>query len=125
MSKMAGEKDSYFVIKDPLLLAGDIRERVMKSYKITFGNLPNYMTLHDKNLLTDDIILFWLNQYIVFNKKEYRVDVILHYIDYDLLIERCFKEYCEIILNKMVDVGEMHLMWDNKKKGVYWKKKEV
>lgn len=80
------------------------------------------MDVYDNTKLTQSIIYFWIDQY-TFNDEDGRL--LMYSSDYEYLVGRLYKEFCQCMMNKLVDTGHLQLLWDKKKKIVYWKKNKV
>lgn len=97
----------------------DIKQKTFKFYLSSYANQDEFINVHQENKLTNNIVLFWVDYYSFLSENGSRL--IFSY-DYDDLMSRVYKEYCQCMMNKLVDEGKFRLMWDNKKKIVYWKK---
>jgi hypothetical protein len=99
----------------------NVKDSVFKTYEFTFKECEEFMEFHNIELLSDEVVEFWINQYSFTDRDR----VLMYSSDYENLMGRVYKEYCQIIMNKLVDTGYLSLLWDNKKKIVFWKKIKV
>jgi hypothetical protein len=98
-----------------------IKERVLDVYILNFNNFKEFMDVYDERLLKLDVIEFWINKYCLLNDIGKKV---IRTTDYEDLMGTIYKEYCQIMMGKLVDIGYLAMMWDNEKKIVFWRKTE-
>ncbi len=114
--------DAILVIDNTEKLAVSIKERALNFYIITFKDYKEFIDVYDDRKLKLKMVLFWINQYTFISEDG---KTVMYSSDYEVLVGRIYKEYCEIMMNKLVDIGHLKLMWDKKKKIVFWKKTKV
>ena len=114
--------DNILEIADMDRMVIIIKKNILNFYMLTFANYKEFVEVYDATSLTDDIILFWMKQYC-FNVGGGSYGI--YSSDYEILTGRIYKEYCQIMMNKLVDTGHLSLLWNKKKKIVYWKKNRV
>jgi hypothetical protein len=114
-------KDNYVVFQIDNMdeFVKEIKEKTFEFYLSSYTNQEDFIRVHQEDKLTDKIVVFWVNHFSFFSDSGNRV---IFSTDYDDLLSRVYKEYCQCMMNKLVDDGYFNLMWDNKKKIVYWKK---
>lgn len=99
-----------------------IKEKVLDFYIVTFNNYKEFMDVYDASKLKLSIIKFWIDQYCFLSDDG---KCLMYSSDYEILVGRVYKEYCQLMMNKLVDIGYLKLMWDNKKKIIFWKKTKI
>jgi len=116
------KSEAILKITDKRAFLIDIKKDVISTFLSSFSESQDFVGVYDDSLLTMELMEFWLSHFcIIRNNDEF----------YILLKERdrlrlcLYKELCEKILNKLVDAGILMMMWDNKKKRIFWKKKEM
>ena len=111
-------KDTLQVIEDLEEFKISTRNNVFKTFLLTFLNSPFFIDQYEESLLSDDIVLFWTEQYI---KKEHNYYAIY---DSDLLkLEKeLYKEFVEAIMGQLVNKGVLSMCWDAEEEKVVWKK---
>ena len=122
MKKPASKEDTLIHISDKEVFGGKVKERVLNFYIVTFNSYKEFMDVYDDRKLTTSIVNFWIDQYS-FLSEDGRL--LMYSSDYEALVGRIYKEYCQSMMNKLVDTGHLQLMWDKKKKIVFWKKTKV
>jgi transcriptional regulator with PAS, ATPase and Fis domain len=122
MKKPPAKEDTIIRIDDKETFGAAIKEKVLNFYIVTFNNYKEFMDVYDDRKLTNKIIQFWISQY-TFLDDDGRT--LIYSSDYESLVGRLYKEYCQVMMNKLVDTGHLQLLWDKKKKIVYWKKTRV
>ena len=122
MKKPASKEDTLIKISNKEDFGGKVKERVLNFYIVTFNSYREFMDAYDDRKLSMDIINFWINQYSFMSSDG---SLVMYSSDYEDLVGRVYKEYCQIMMNKLVDTGHLQLMWDNKKKIVFWKKTKI
>jgi hypothetical protein len=109
-------------IVDKKAFLQDIKKDVISAFMTSFADSRDLLSVYDDSLLTMEIMEFWLSHFSLIQSGD---------SFYILLKERerlrmyLYKELCEKVLNKLVDNGVLLMMWDNKKRRVFWKKKEM
>ena len=109
-------------IVDKKAFLQDIKKDVISAFMTSFADSRDLLSVYDDSLLTMEIMEFWLSHFSLIKSGD---------SFYILLKERerlrmyLYKELCEKVLNKLVDNGVLLMMWDNKKRRVFWKKKEM
>jgi hypothetical protein len=116
------KEDTLLEIADMDGMAKTIKDNILNFYIITFSHYKEFMDVYDDRKLSIELILFWLRQYC-FAADDGRL--MMYSSDYEILSGRIYKEFCESMMNKLVDTGHLSLMWNKKKKIVYWKKNKV
>lgn len=116
------KEDTLLEIADMDGMAKTIKDNILNFYIITFSHYKEFMDVYDDRKLSIELILFWLRQYC-FAGEDGRL--MIYSSDYEILSGRIYKEFCESMMNKLVDTGHLSLMWNKKKKIVYWKKNKV
>lgn len=122
MTNVANKVDSIITIEDKEEYADGLREQVLSIYLITFQNYKEFREVYDEKILTRKMVDFWMNQYTFLSEND---ELLIYSSDHEILVGRIYKEYCQYMMNKLVDTGHLQLMWDKKKKIVFWKKTEV
>ena len=122
MNKNMKNDYSTFQINDMNEFIKEIKQETFRCYISSYKNWEDFIRVHDESRLTDKLVLFWVDHFSFVNENGSRV---IHSSDYEDLLIRVYKEYCECMLNKLVDNGCFSLMWDSKKKIVYWKKNRI
>jgi hypothetical protein len=116
------KEDTLLEIADMDGMAKTIKDSILNFYIVTFSHYKEFMDVYDDRKLSIELILFWLRQYC-FSGDDGRL--MMYSSDYETLSGRIYKEFCESMMNKLVDTGHLSLMWNKKKKIVYWKKNKV
>lgn len=122
MKKPASKEDTLIKIADRDAFCIKVKERVLNFYIVTFNSYKEFMDVYDANKLKINIVSFWIDQYSFMSESGERL---MYSSDYETLVGRVYKEYCQLMMNKLVDTGYLTLMWDNKKKIVVWKKTKI
>lgn len=97
----------------------EIKQKTFKLYLSMYEYWDDFIYVHDESKLTDKVVLFWVSQFTITSGDGSNT---IGMIEYEELLKNVYKEYCQIMMNKLVDSGYLSLVWDNKKKIVYWKK---
>jgi hypothetical protein len=100
----------------------EIKKDVLATFLTAFSESQDFINVYDESLLTMDIMEFWLEQFSIVRNGG---DFYMILKDRERLRLCLYKELCEKVLNKLVDAGVLVMMWDNKKKRIFWKKKEL
>ena len=100
----------------------EIKKDVLATFLTAFSESQDFINVYDESLLTMDIMEFWLEQFSIVRNGG---DFYMILKDRERLRLCLYKELCEKVLNKLVDAGILVMMWDNKKKRIFWKKKEL
>lgn len=119
MKKPASKEDTLIKITDREAFIEKVKNKVLDFYIVTFNNYKEFMDVYDASKLKASIVGFWIDQYSFMSDDGIRL---MYSSDYEVLVGRVYKEYCQLMMNKLVDIGYLTLMWDNKKKIVVWKK---
>ena len=122
MMNAANKVDSIITIENKEEYAAGLREQVLSIYLITFQNYKEFREVYNEKVLTPEMVNFWLNQYTFLSEND---ELLIYNSDHEILVGRIYKEYCQYMMNKLVDTGHLTLMWDKKKKIVFWKKTGV
>jgi hypothetical protein len=122
MMNAANKVDSIITIEDKKEYITGLREQVLGIYLITFQNYREFREVYNEKVLTTEIVEFWMNQYTFLSEND---ELLIYNSDHENLVGRIYKEYCQYMMNKLVDTGHLTLMWDKKKKIVFWKKTAV
>ena len=122
MASHAPKEDVIIHVDNEEVFNKTLKERVLNFYIVTFNNYKEFMDVYDDRKLTYSIIKFWVDQYTFMDEFGKRL---IYSSDYECLVGRLYKEYCQCMMNKLVDTGHLQLLWDKKKKIVYWKKSKV
>jgi hypothetical protein len=110
-------KNEVHLIEDINEFKFTIRNNVLKTFLLTFLKSSTILDQYDEDLLTVEILDFWIGQYIKKKKK-------LHYIqDSDVmkLEKEIYKDFVEMVLGKLVDKGILVMCWDSDIGSVVWK----
>jgi len=118
----ANKVDSIITIEDKEEYVAGLREQVLSIYLITFQNYKEFREVYSEKVLTGEMVEFWMNQYTFLSEND---EILIYSSDHETLVGRIYKEYCQYMMNKLVDTGHLTLMWDKKKKIVFWKKTAV
>jgi hypothetical protein len=100
----------------------DIKKDVIATFLTAFSESQDFINVYDESLLSMDIMEFWLEHFSIVRNGG---DFYMILKDRERLRLCLYKELCEKVLNKLVDNGVLVMMWDNKKKRIFWKKKEL
>lgn len=122
MKKPASKEDTLIKITDREAFIEKVKNKVLDFYIVTFNNYKEFMDVYDASKLKASIVGFWIDQYSFMSDDGIRL---MYSSDYEVLVGRVYKEYCQLMMNKLVDIGYLTLMWDNKKKIVVWKKTKI
>lgn len=99
-----------------------MREEIVKAFTVAFFDRHEFLDVYDDTLLTDEVMGFWFDRYSMMKHS----DTFFIMIKGRERLRMClYKELCEKVLNKLVDMGKLEMLWDNRKKRVFWKKKEA
>ena len=100
-----------------------VKQEVIKTFVIVFSDSTQFLNAYDESILSQEVLEFWLNhhaicktsggEYYILVKERERLRICL------------YKELCEGVLNKLVDAGILQMLWNNKKKMIYWKEIET
>lgn len=117
---MSGE--AMLKIADRVAFLCDIKKDVITTFLTAFSESDDFINVYDESLLSVSVMEFWLDHFsIVRNGEDYYMLI----KDRERLRLCLYKELTEKVLSKLVDNGVLLMMWDNKKKRVFWKKKEL
>lgn len=110
-------KDTLQVIESLEEFKISIKNNVLKTYLLTFLKNNTFLSKYDEELLTDQIISYWANQFIKKKKTIYYI------YDSDLikLEKEIYKDYVERILGCLVDDGALDMCWDSDLQTIVWK----
>lgn len=109
-------------IVDRVAFLQDVKKDVILTFLTAFSESQDFINVYDESLLSMDIMEFWLDHFSIVRNGN---DFFMILKDRERLRLCLYKELCEKVLNKLVDNGILVMMWDNKKKRIFWKKKEL
>lgn len=114
--------DGLLKITDKKAFLSDIKEEVISTFLASFADSGEFISVYDEAFLSMELMGFWLSHFsLVSNQGSFFILV----KERERLRLCLYKELCEKVLNKLVDNGILVMMWDNKKKRIFWKKKEL
>ena len=111
-------KDTLQVIDDIQEFKDSVRNNVYKTFLLSFLHTPFFLDQYDEDLLTDEIIDYWVNQFIIEAEGNY----VIYDSKWLRLEKEMYKDFVEAVMGRLVDDGLLEMCWDSDLGKVVWKK---
>jgi hypothetical protein len=94
-----------------------IKDRVFKTYLLTFAKSDFLLAAFNEKLLTDELVYFWTSYYTFENNET----LCIYDLDQERLDKRLYQEFVERVMCSLVDEGFLEMCWDIEADAVIWK----